>query len=84
MVDRLNGSNHFAADSLQKQVAKVSNRFSRFEEHLAQRKKIVEASVVAHTSVAEVCDGRVSEDFPFDAHRWQCRAAVFLLSIDGM
>ena len=56
MADRLNGSNHFAADSLQRQVAKVSNRFSRFEEQLAERGKIVEASVAAHSSAAEVCD----------------------------
>ena len=58
MADRLNGSNHFAADSLQRQVAKVSNRFSRFEERLAERRKIVDASVTAHTTAAEVCGPR--------------------------
>ena len=55
MADRFAGKNHFAADTLQRQVAKLSTKFSRFETHLAERRRIVVGSLRFHTSHTEVC-----------------------------
>ena len=55
MADRFAGKNHFAADSLQRQVAKLSSKFSRFENHLGERRRIVVGSLRFHTSYKEVC-----------------------------
>ena len=54
MADRFAGTNHFAADSLQRQVAKLSAKFSRFETYLAERRKVVVGSLRFHTSFKEV------------------------------
>ena len=54
MADRFAGSNHFAADTLQRQVAKISSKFSRFETHLAERRRIVVGSLRFHSSYTEV------------------------------
>ena len=54
MADRFAGKSHFAADTLQRQVAKLSTKFSRFENHLGERRRIVVGSLRFHTSYKEV------------------------------
>ncbi|CAI8027448.1 Kalirin, partial [Geodia barretti] len=53
MADRFAGKSHFAADTLQRQVAKLSTKFSRFENHLGERRRIVVGSLRFHTSYKE-------------------------------
>lgn len=57
MADRFTGAHHFAANSLQRQVAKLNSRFSKFESHLNERRKVVDGSMRLHTSVHEVREG---------------------------
>ena len=54
MADRFTGTNHFAAESLQRQVSKLSSKFSKFETLLAERRSIVHGSVRLHSSTHEV------------------------------
>ena len=53
MADRFAGANHFAADSLQRQVSKLSARFSKFESYLGERSSIIHGSVRLHTCNTE-------------------------------
>ena len=57
MADRCTGANHFAADTLQRQVSRLSNRFSKFESLLDERRRVVDGSVRLHNCVHEVREG---------------------------
>ena len=54
MADRCTGANHFAADTLQRQVSRLSSRFSKFEALLDERRRVVDGSVRLHNCVHEV------------------------------
>lgn len=54
MADRCTGANHFAADTLQRQVSRLSSRFSKFEALLDERRRVVNGSVRLHNCVHEV------------------------------
>ena len=73
MADRFAGTNHFAADSLQRQVAKLSAKFSRFETYLAERRKVVVGSLRFHTSFKEV---GAKEPLSEDHRKINCAAAT--------
>ena len=57
MADRCTGANHFAADTLQRQVSRLSSRFSKFESLLDERRRVVDGSVRLHNCVHEVREG---------------------------
>ena len=57
MADRCTGANHFAADTLQRQVSRLSSRFSKFEALLDERRRVVDGSVRLHNCVHEVREG---------------------------
>ena len=52
-ADRYSGDQHFAADTMQRQVSKLSAKFSRFENKMAARRNIVESSLRLHTSLRQ-------------------------------
>ncbi len=52
-ADRYSGEQHFAADSMQKHVSKVSAKFSKFESRMAARRRIIEGSLRLHTSLRQ-------------------------------
>ena len=52
-MDRYSGEQHFAADSMQRQVSKVSAKFAKFETKMAARRKIIEGSLRLHTSLRQ-------------------------------
>lgn len=52
-ADRYSGDQHFAADTMQRQVAKLSAKFSRFENRMATRRNIIESSLRLHTSLRQ-------------------------------
>lgn len=49
-ADRYSGDQHFAADNMQKQVTKLSAKFSKFEARMSSRRVIVDTSLRLHTS----------------------------------
>ena len=52
-ADRYSGEQHFAAESMQKQVSKVSAKFSKFESRMSARRSIIEGSLRLHTSLRQ-------------------------------
>ena len=55
MADKMAGGNHFAADTVQRQVSKLKTRYSKFESNLSERRNIVLASVKLHEIMDQVC-----------------------------
>ena len=52
-ADRYSGEQHFAAENIQKQVSKLSAKFTRFENKMAARRRILEFSLQFHTSLRQ-------------------------------
>ena len=52
-ADRFSGEQHYAADNIQKQVSKLSAKFTRFENKMAARRRILESSLQLHTSLGQ-------------------------------
>ncbi len=52
-ADRYSGEHHFAAENIQKQVSKLSAKFTRFENKMATRRRILELSQQFHTSLGQ-------------------------------
>ena len=52
-ADRYSGEQHYAAEGMQKQVSKLSAKFSKFETKMAARRSIIESSMQLHTSLRQ-------------------------------
>lgn len=52
-ADRYSGDQHFAAETMQRQVSKLSSKFSRFEAKMSARRNIIEGSLRLHTSLRQ-------------------------------
>ena len=52
-ADRYSGDQHYAATTMQRQVTKLSAKFSRFETKMAARRNIIECSLRMHTSLRQ-------------------------------
>lgn len=52
-ADRYSGEQHFASDTMQRQVSKLSAKFNRFEGKMASRRNIIESSLRLHTSLRQ-------------------------------
>lgn len=52
-ADRYSGEQHFAAENIQKQVSKLSAKFTHFENKMASRHRILELSLHLHMSLRQ-------------------------------
>ena len=69
-ADRYSGERHFAAESMQKVVSKLSSKFTKFESKMSARRDIIETSMRLHTSLSQ--------------WREQCKVVIKVLQQEGV